>query len=403
MDIKHLSSRSLGQLRCFLQNHLLESVIPFWTKHAVDTDGGLNTCVLDDGSVVSHDKWLYSQWRAVWVFATLYRKVEPRQEWLDIAKNIVEFCERYGWDDQFEGWRLCLSGEGKVLRGCECLHVDGFAMYGLTALAKVSDNERHASLARKTADAVLRHLDRPHDEIALWPFVAPKGSRVHSVPMIFSTCFWELGELLDEDRYRQAAVAMSDEIFEKFYRPDRDVLLELVGADGTELPPPTGTVVNPGHVIESMWFQIHIARDRKDQARIDQAIDLIRRHVELGWDEELGGLFLTVDADQIGRGQIPEGTGTLKVWWPHTEALYALLLAYEHCRQDWCLDWYGKVHGYSFSHFPVAEHGEWRQKLNRGGEPLPLLTNIVGLPVKDPFHLPRAMIYCLDVLSRISS
>ena len=56
-----------------------------------------------------------------------------------------------------------------------------------------------------------------------------------------------------------------------------------------------GRVV-PGHVIESMWFQIDIAQPRNDGATIDLATRMIRRHLELGWDEQYGGLLLVKQA-----------------------------------------------------------------------------------------------------------
>jgi N-acylglucosamine 2-epimerase len=88
-----------------------------------------------------------------------------------------------------------------------------------------------------------------------------------------------------------------------------------------------------------------------------------------------------------------------KLWWPHTETLYALLLAYEISNEQWCLDWFAQVHDYAFSHYPVAHYGEWTQKLDRYGRKF---TETVALPVKDPFHLPRALIYCTEVLQRLA-
>ena len=108
------------------------------------------------------------------------------------------------------------------------------------------------------------------------------------------------------------------------------------------------------------------------------------------------GLFLAADAD--GAAEVGWSHHDAKIWWPHTEALYALLLAYEHTGDEAFLRWYAKVHEYSFRHFPVAEHGEWTQNLGRDGKPL---ADTVCLPVKDPFHLPRALIYCVDVLDRL--
>ena len=81
------------------------------------------------------------------------------------------------------------------------------------------------------------------------------------------------------------------------------------------------------------------------------------------------------------------------MWWPHTEALYSLLLAYHLSREEWCLHWYERVHGYAWMHYPVPVHGEWTQRLDRRGNKL---NETVALPVKDPFHLPRALIYCIE-------
>jgi len=337
MTLNRIAGRSVSELRCFLLDHLLKDIIPFWTRHAVDERGGINTCIRDDGSLVSRDKWLWSQWRAVWVFSKLYNRIEQREEWKDIARGIHEFAGRYGWDDAVGGWVLRLSGDGEVIDGCDSIYVDGFAIYGLTELARACGDRDAAGLACKTADNVLRRLEEtPPDRIPHFPFPIPRGAKPHGVPMIFSLVLWELGQFVGESRYRDAAVKMGDDIMHHFYRPERDVILERIAIDNTEMAPPLGTAVIPGHVIEGMWFQIHIARDRGDRDRIGKAVDLIRRHLELGWDEECGGIRLAVDAD--GREEVGWDHADAKLWWPHTEALYALLLAYEHCREQWCLD-----------------------------------------------------------------
>ena len=391
------STEDFRRLRDFIHEHLVDSVIPFWLRHAVDEAGGINTCIGDDGTIQSRDKWLWSQWRAVWVYSKLYNRIRRDGQWLDLARHIYQFAAKHGWDDEFGGWRLRLSHDGEVLEGCTSVYVDAFAIYGLTELAKATGEEEPARLARKTADSVLPRLEMPHDRIPHEPYPIPKGARVHGIPMMFSLVLWELGQFVDEPRYREVAAAMSDDVFDHFYRPDRDLLLERIAEDNSEYPSPLGTLVVPGHVIEDVWFQIHIARESGNRQRIDEACRMLRRHVELGWDEMYEGLLLAVDAD--GGPEVSWHFPDAKIWWPHTEALYALLLAYEHTRDPYFLDWYAKVHDYSFSHFPLAEHGEWTQKLDRQGRPI---GDVVCFPLKDPFHLPRALIYCVDVLDRLA-
>ena len=390
--------RSLSDTRDFLYDHLLNNIIPFWLKHAIDPAGGINTCIRDDGSIINREKWLWSQWRAVWVFSKLYNRIERHREWLDIARSIYQFCTRHGWDEQVQGWILRVDHDGKPLTGCDSIYADGFAMYGLGEYIQATGGAPEAiTWARRTADSVLKRLRQPHDQIPHFPYPVPPGARVHGLPMIFSLCFWELGQMLDDAGYRQAGVSISDDIFSHFYRPDRDLIVERISTDNSEYPAPLGTAVVPGHIVEDMWFQIHIARERNDRDRIAQSIRLIKRHMEVGWDNEFGGLLLAIDADTGGTTEGWKFADT-KLWWPQTEALYALLLAFHYTGERWCLEWYDKVHDYAFKHYPDPVHGEWTQKLDRRGQKI---TDVVALPVKDPFHLPRALILCIDVLDRM--
>lgn len=387
----------LNALSAFYREHLFGSVMPFWTSHAIDPDGGINTCINDDGRVTSRDKWLWSQWRAVWVFSHLYNHFGRDQRWLDFARHIYDFSVKHGWDTEEKAWRLCVSHDGGVVRACESIYVDAFAIYGLVEYARATGHHEPLIHAGRTADALLERLKQPHDRIPHFPYPVPKGARVHGIPMMMSLVFWELSRQLKHDRYEAAARDFSSQVMTMFYRPGRDAVLERIGADAIEIASPLGTAVVPGHVIESMWFQLHIARGMGDDALIEQACRLIRRHLELGWDTKHGGILLAVDID--GSPEVGWDFADTKLWWPQTEALYATLLAYELTGEPWCLDWHERIHDYCFSHYPVPGVGEWTQKLDRRGEPI---TDTVALPVKDPFHLPRALMYSIESLDRVA-
>ena len=290
---------NFSELRNFLYAHLMESVMPFWVEHSIDPAGGVNTCIGDDGAVISRDKWLWSQWRMAWVFSKLYNSVEADEKWQHLARHVYDFVVKFGWSEDEGGWNLCLSHDGSVIRGTESLSVDAFAIDGLVEFAKAmpAKSNEIISLARKTADHVIKWMKQPHDKIPQYPYPVPKGAKVHGIPMMASFMIWKLGRYLDDPYYLRFAQDNSDEIFNHFYRPDRDVLLERISEDNSEYPAPEGTTVIPGHVIEDMWFQIHIARYFGDTQRIKESCRLIRRHLELGWDEEYGGVILGIDAD----------------------------------------------------------------------------------------------------------
>ena len=380
-------------LGCY-RSTLLDDVIPWWMRHGLDEAGGINSCISDAGEVISRDKWIWSQWRAVWVFSKLYNVIEQRAEWLDIAKNICHFVTSHGPLENGH-WPLLLDGEGNLKRGYESIYVDGFAIYALAELWRATREQSLLDLAMTNFQATEADLNSDVPPTA-WPYPITDGCIAHGISMIFSIAYHELATVTGDSVVEAAADIHHRRVMDTFLRQDRGVVLERLYRDGSEYPSPHGTVVLPGHAIESMWFQIHIARDAEDKATVDRAVQAIRRHLEIGWDNEYGGLLLAVDAD--GKSEADWSYADSKLWWPHTEALYAALLAHEICGEPWCMAWYEKLHDYSFSHYPVKEHGEWTQKLDRQGRPI---TEVVALPVKDPFHLPRALIYCVEVLDRL--
>ena len=55
---------------------------------------------------------------------------------------------------------------------------------------------------------------------------------------------------------------------------------------------------------------------------------------------------------------------------------------------------------WAFPRYPVPEHGEWRQRLDHEGRPYDLF---LVLPVKDPFHLPRALLVGIETITRLQA
>ncbi|OGV64798.1 MAG: hypothetical protein A2283_04035 [Lentisphaerae bacterium RIFOXYA12_FULL_48_11] len=377
------------------RSELLESVVPFWMKHGIDWEnGGICTCLSDEGKVLSQDKYMWSQLRAIWTFSALYNKIERRKEWLDIAQHIFEFARKYGRDEHGH-WIFSVSKDGKPLKGATSIYADGFAINGFTELAKANGNQEAIRLARETYTNVRERLSHP-GSYPTEPLPIPPGAKAHGISMIFGMIFHELGQYLNDRQIIQAGLDHADQVMTVFRRPERKRLYEFVKLDNTLFDTPPGRTIVPGHAIEAMWFMIHIYRQTHNQERIRQAVDCIRWNIELGWDAEHGGILLARDAE----GSFWADKWNTKIWWPHTEALYALLLSYSITREPWCMEWFKRVHDYSFSHFPVSHYGEWFQRFDRYGKKI---NNISAMPVKDPFHLARSLINCIGVLKQLAS
>ena len=169
----------------------------------------------------------------------------------------------------------------------------------------------------------------------------------------------------------------------------------VVGSNGEKLDTPEGRCLNPGHAIETSWFMMTEALYRKDDSVMKKALDILNWSLERGWDNKHGGLLYFVDIEGKPTEQLE---WDMKLWWPHTEALYALLLAYRITGEERYAEWYERVHAWSFGHFPDPEHGEWFGYLHRDGS---LASRLKGSMWKGPFHLPRALLYGLRVLGEL--
>ena len=76
-------------------DELSGNVIPFWEIHCPDRKhGAYFTCLDRDGSVYDTDKYMWMQWRIVWMFCELYSKIGATREWLDLARNGFDFLTK---------------------------------------------------------------------------------------------------------------------------------------------------------------------------------------------------------------------------------------------------------------------------------------------------------------------
>jgi N-acylglucosamine 2-epimerase len=373
---------------------LLDDVVPFWFRHGIDWEhGGVLSCIRDDGSLVSGDKFIWSQARSVWTFSALYNRIEKRPEFLRAAENSIRFLLANG-RDQDGRWVYHTTREGGVIEGPTSIYTDCFVVYGFSEYYRATKDERLLSIALETFDRVRRRVDEPDfNETA--PYPLPFGWKNHGIPMILSDVANELAQTTSDSRIDALADEYVARVMNHFVRPDRKVILEFLTTSYEELPPPAGTFVMPGHAIESMWFVMHVASRRGNKELVRRAAEVMRWHLELGWDKEYGGLYLSRDVEG-NQPYLPHSE--MKVWWPHVEALYGALLAHHLTGEPWCLEWYEKVASWTWAHFPAPEFGEWRQRLNREGKPT---AEIVALPVKDPFHLPRGIILIMQLLDRM--
>lgn len=375
-------------LHAYLQKYrrtLIDDVVPFWLKYGIDRKyGGISNVCDDDGKVLSYDKYIWSQGRALWTFSALYNRVEKRDEWLSFAKHIFDYLVNHGRDERGY-WMYRLDKDGNVLDRDISIYADGFVLNGMGEYYQATGDESALNIALETYKSTLERINNP-GSYSITPYTIPPGMKTLGVPMIFSFFFYNLGEITRRNDICRNGLKLASEILNDFHVPGKNAIMEFVGLDGKYIDAPEGRICIPGHGVEALWFLITIFARSGNNASMPQCCDLIKRHLELGWDAEFAGIRLAIDID----GQEPPAwkQPDCKPWWVHLEALVATMYAYLYAEEQWCVDWHEKIYNYAFKHFP-RKNGEWTQWLDRYGN----ITKSAALPVKDPFHLPRALVY----------
>lgn len=388
MDFKQLAAQ--------YKSELLDKVIPFWLEKSQDLEhGGYFTCLERDGEVYDTDKFVWLQGREVWMFATLYNKVEKRQEWLDCAIQGAEFLKKHGHDGNLN-WYFALDREGNPLVEPYNIFSYTFAVIAFGQLSIATGNKEYADIAKRTFDIVLSKVDNPKGK---WNKAAPGARALKSfaLPMILCNVALEIEPLLDADFMQQTIDTCIHEVMDVFYRPELGLIVEHLSTDGELVDCFDGRLLNPGHAIEAMWFVMDLGKRLGRQNLIEKAVTIALNEAEYGWDKEHGGIFYFMD--RLGR-PCQQLEWDQKLWWVHIETLITMLKGYQLTGNAQCLEWFERVHNYVWTHFTDKEYAEWFGYLNRQGE---VLLSLKGGKWKGCFHVPRGLFQCWQILEDLAS
>ena len=428
------------ELLYFYRQHTYGNLMSYWMKQVDSQHGGLLNCLSNRGDVLLHEhKFVWSQGRWAWTAARLYEDAkgevpeDVRQSYLETAKATTRFLMKHSRLEN-GNCAFVLSREGKPIRLNEdgtarekqgdevydySMSADRFAYYGVAEYARVAGDQEAYDWAkdlRTSCEQRVKTGTARHD----FPYPTPGNHKTHGGPMSAVEDCQEFARAADRFGDKEFAEALRTRareamslIMETFVQGD-GLIHEMMSDDYKSVDTLLGRYVNPGHTLEDMWFVLHQAMEAGDRDVIERVADVSLKTCEVAWDTEFGGgipQFMDCEGGQP-KGPLPaeledhpmiwkiRNLWDKKLWWPHSEALYTLLLVYDQTGQDWALDWYQRFHEYTFKTFPQPDEsiGEWIQIRDRAGEPEEA---VVALPVKDPMHIVRAFQHAINALKRM--
>jgi len=388
MDFKQLEKQ--------YRDELLQNVIPFWLEKSQDKEyGGYFTCLDRQGNVFDTDKFIWLQGREVWLFAMLYNRVEKRQEWLDCAIQGAEFLKKYGHDGNLN-WYFSLDRQGNPLVEPYNIFSYTFATMAFGQLSIATGNKEYADIAKRTFDIILSKQDNPKGK---WNKAYPgtRSLKNFALPMILCNLALEIEPLLDEVFIEKTMDICIHEVMDVFLRPELDgIVVENVNADGSLSDTFEGRQLTPGHAIEAMWFIMDLGKRLNRPELIEKAVQTTLKMIDYGWDKQYGGIYYFMDRKGCPPQQLEWDQ---KLWWVHIETLISLIKGYQLTGNKECLQWFEKVHHYTWEHFKDPKHREWWGYLNRQGE---VLLDLKGGKWKGCFHVPRGLYQVWKTIAMIN-
>ncbi|MBR7106933.1 MAG: AGE family epimerase/isomerase [Lentisphaeria bacterium] len=373
------------------ENALTQDIIPFWQKHCIDREyGGYFTSLDRDGTVYDTTKYMWMQWRIVYMFAEFYLSPYRKDEFLDIAGSGFDFLYQHGRDEN-GSYYFALNRRGEPHSAPYNVFSECFAAMGSAMMYKATKDPRYAAAAREAMANYTARINSGNPA-GIWNKAMPGRQQYLSLGhyMMLANLGLIMDDCLGGNSYSTELDTALEMVLDRFYNRELNVVFENILPDGNfDLESCQGRMLNPGHVLEAMWFLLNALEHRPDSPEKQEKISMICRIIndtlELGWDREFGGIYYFMDA--LGKPHL-ELQHDMKLWWPHNEALIALLYACRLSGEDKFLEKFRQVDQWTWSHFPDPEYGEWFAYLNRRGE---VTHKLKGGKWKTFFHLPRCL------------
>lgn len=399
---KQTKAEKAREYQQFYKKQLLDNVIPFWmNSDLLDREyGGYITSVDREGKSYNNDKSVWFQGRCLWTFSTLCAKHGFSEDWKKAADLGVRFLREKCVDSDGRMF-FTVTRDGRPLRKRRYIFSESFFVVGMAEYGRTFDDRSALDDAEACFDKMLAiYRDPQNDPFKITPkfYAGTRDERSAAVPMVLVSSAQLLRRCNSQrkDYYSAIVREMVNDILKYHYHPELKCSLENVLWDGSHTDTPAGRTINPGHSCENAWFLMNQAIYSGDSALFQTAVEIFDFAFERGWDKQYGGLLYFTDVDNRPCEQLE---WDMKLWWVHNEALIASLMAYSLSGDEKYWKRFEMLHEYAFSHFADREKGEWYGYLHRDGT---VSHTQKGSLWKGPYHLPRCLIFCEELLDCIA-
>lgn len=405
-----------------INKHLQEELLPFWDTHGVDeVYGGYLTTFDENGNVKEdEDKYIVTQTRMIWGYSAFARKL-GRKDYLEKAKQGVEFFIRHFWDEKHGGWYWKVARDGSLLDNGKVVYGQTFAIYALSEYTLASGDPIGKEYACRTFDLMQKYCadtryggyyeNLEPDWTPSAPGFAAGDLKSLDIHMHTLEAFTTLYECTGEEIHRRKLQEIINIVLTHMVNQEAGCGRNQFGLDfkvrpainirrtwnaeretGEVIEQPTDTT-SYGHNVELVWLTNRAAEIMglpKDTYH-ELTKKLTDHALKYGFDYEKGGVFR--DGPHEGAPLVRD-----KEWWQNCESLVGFLDAYEHLGDEKYAEAFLMNWKFDTTYMINHEVGEWIQLLKEDGT---VIIPQIGNPWKAIYHSGRSMMECVLRLQRL--
>jgi mannobiose 2-epimerase len=413
-----------------LSESLNHEILDIWYPRTIDSVSGGFLSDFDYKWEMKgpQNKMIVTQSRHVWTCSTVAEFYPERKDYfLKIASHGVQFLKDKMWDSKLGGFFNLVDREGNVLKSGKSGRIvkeaygNAFAIYGLSAYARVSGDTTALALAKKAFLWLDRHSYDPQFG-GYFQFLEADGTPIkngfNGVPpkdqngsIHLLEAFTELYHVWPDPLVKERLLMMLGLVRDKITDPKGYLRLFL----NQDLSPVSyrdsaeevrkknwyHDHISFGHDVETAYLMLEaseIAGLENDTLTLRKAKKMVDHSIKNGWDKEVGGFY---EAGYYFKGQ---DTVTIikdtKNWWAQAEGLNSLLLMSELFPDDpnnykslFLKEW-EYIDKYLIDH----EHGDWYPNGidKEPDEKLAMKSQIW----KGNYHTSRSLMNCMKRLEK---
>ena len=231
---------------------LTDNILPFWLEHGLDRKhGGIYTCLDREGKLMDPTKSVWFQGRFAFVCSFAYNQVERRPEWLDAARQTLDFIEQHCFDADGRMY-FEVAADGTPLRMRRYVFSESFAAIAMAEYALATGNQSYAEKALKIFKDMRRFLTTPG---LLAPKYLPSvEAQGHSITMIMINVASRLKKVIADPELDRQIDESLFKLKNDFMHPEFKALLETVGRRESLSTPATGASLIPVTVSKRPGF-----------------------------------------------------------------------------------------------------------------------------------------------------